>query len=61
MRHDKPEPLTVTVTVLLCLFDNLYPLAEWHLKMVFNSLDGSTLENIVWIDANTHQTVQQIN
>ena len=59
VRHDVPEPFTVTITVLLRLLYNLYPPAKWHLKMLFNSLDGSALENIVWVDANTHQTVQQ--
>ena len=61
VRQDVPEPFTVTITVRLRLFYNLYPLAERHLKMMLNSLDGSALENIVLIGANTHQTVQQIS
>ena len=61
VRHDILEPFTVTVTVLLRFFDNFYTIAEWHLEIVFNSLDRSTLENIVRINANTHQTVQQIS
>jgi len=61
VRHYKLEPFTVTVTVLLRLFYNLYSPAEWYLKMLFNSLDWPALENIVWIDADTHQPIQEIS
>jgi len=61
VRQDVPESFTVTITVRLRIFDNLYSFAEGHLKMMLNSLDGSTLEKIVWINADTHQTIQQID
>ena len=54
VRHDILEPFTVTVTVRLRLLHNLYSPAEGHLEMHFNSLDWSALENIVWVDADTH-------
>ena len=61
VRHDILEPFTVTITVRLRPLHNLYSPAERHLKMHFNPLDRSALENIVWVDADTYLTIQEIS
>ena len=60
VRHYKPEPLTMTVAVRLCFFNNFCSFAEWHLKITFDSFNWSALENIVRINADANQIVQKL-
>ena len=49
MGHDILEPLAMTVAVSLGAFDDLHALVEWNLEVMFDSLHGTALEDVVGI------------
>ena len=57
MRHNVLKPFTVAIKHLSRIFNNFVTSIQWNLKITLDSLYGSALENIIWINTDADKFI----